>query len=275
MRRGGGRHARAAVERPFVGAAVAAVEETLVGLAAPADGGGVGGHGGAPDHGRGAEICRERRPPSSAQAPLPPSPPPPFVLIRAARFPLIAAGPPMPEAAAQPIRSNSFFSAGARRRRSRDRPRDRAGARPAARRDRADRLGEHRLQGGARGAGLGDDQQIRRRLSGPALLRRLPVRRHRRKAGDRARLQAVRLPLRQRPAQFRQPGQPGRVPGADAAGRHVHGARSRRRRPSHPRLAGQHVRALVQAASPTASTARRTASTWTRSSGSRASTSRS
>jgi glycine hydroxymethyltransferase len=39
------------------------------------------------------------------------------------------------------------------------------------------------------------------------------------KAGDRARLQAVRLPLRQRAAQFRQPGQSGRVPGADAAGR--------------------------------------------------------
>ena len=153
----------------------------------------------------------------------------------------------MPEAVAQPIRSNSFFSAALADVRSRDRPRDRAGARPPARRDRADRLGKHRLQGGARGAGLGDDQQIRRRLSGPALLRRLPVRRHRRKAGDRARLQAVRLPLRQRPAQFRQPGQPGRVHGADAAGRHVHGARSRRRRPSDPRFAGQHVGPLVQA----------------------------
>ena len=39
--------------------------------------------------------------------------------------------------------------------------------------DRADRVGEHRLQGGAGGAGLGADQQVRRGLSGPALLRRL------------------------------------------------------------------------------------------------------
>ena len=54
------------------------------------------------------------------------------------------------------------------------------GARSPARRDRADRLGEHRQPRGARGAGLGADQQIRRGLSGPALLRRLPVRRHRR-----------------------------------------------------------------------------------------------
>jgi hypothetical protein len=36
--------ARAAIERPFVGAAVAAVEERLVRAAGPADGGGVGGH---------------------------------------------------------------------------------------------------------------------------------------------------------------------------------------------------------------------------------------
>ena len=63
--------------------------------------------------------------------------------------------------------------------------------------------------------------------------------------------------------QFRQPGQPGRVPGADAAGRHVHGARPRRRRPSDPRLAGQHVGASGSSRSPTASTARRSASTWT------------
>ena len=81
--------------------------------------------------------------------------------------------------------------------------------------------------------------------------------------------------LRQCAAEFRQPGQSGRVHGADAAGRHLHGPRSRRRRPSDPRLAGQHVRPLVQAGRPTASTARRSASTWTRSSGSRASTSRS
>ena len=70
--------------------------------------------------------------------------------------------------------------------------RDRAGARPPARRDRADRLGEHRQPRGAGGAGLGADQQVRRRPAGPALLRRLPVRRHRRDAGDRPGQEAVR-----------------------------------------------------------------------------------
>ena len=57
--------------------------------------------------------------------------------------------------------------------------------------------------------------------------------------------QAVRLQIRQRPAELRQPGQSGRVPGADEAGRHVHGARPRGGRPSDPRLAGQHVRQVV------------------------------
>jgi hypothetical protein len=51
-----------------------------------------------------------------------------------------------------------------------------------------------------RGAGLGLDQQVRRRLPGQALLRRLRVRRHRRKARHRARLQTLRLRVRQRPA---------------------------------------------------------------------------
>ena len=58
-------------------------------------------------------------------------------------------------------------------------------------------------------------------------------------------------------------------------GRHVHGARSRRRRPSYARLAGQYVRQVVQAACPTASIARPIASTWIRSRRWRASTSRS
>ena len=63
----------------------------------------------------------------------------------------------------------------ARRRRPRNRPRDRTRTRPPARRDRAHRLGKHRLPRRARGARVGHDQQIRRRLSGPALLRRMPV----------------------------------------------------------------------------------------------------
>ena len=59
------------------------------------------------------------------------------------------------------------------------------GTHPPARRDRADRLREHRLQGGDGSPGLGTDQQIRRRLSGPALLWRLPVCRYSRKPRDR------------------------------------------------------------------------------------------
>ena len=89
--------------------------------------------------------------------------------------------------------------------------------------------------------------------------------------GDRARLQAVLLPFRQRPAEFRQPGESGRVYRADAAGRHVHGPRSRRRGTSDPRLAGQYVRPVVQAGLLWRSTARPIASTWTRSRRSRAS----
>ena len=46
---------------------------------------------------------------------------------------------------------------------------------------------------------------------GQALLRRLPVRRHRRAARHRPRQEAVRLRLRQRAAELGQPGQPGRV----------------------------------------------------------------
>ena len=120
------------------------------------------------------------------------------------------------------------------------------GTRSPARRDRADRVGEHRQPRGARGAGLGADQQIRRGLSGPALLRRLPVRRHGRDARDRARQEAVRRELRQRAAEFRQPDEPGGVPRAGEAGRHLHGARSRGRRPPDPRLAGQHLGQVVQ-----------------------------
>ncbi len=52
--------------------------------------------------------------------------------------------------------------------------------------------------------------------------------------------------LRQRPAELRQPDEPGGVSGAAAARRHLYGPRPRRRRPSHPRLARQHVRQMVQ-----------------------------
>ena len=52
--------------------------------------------------------------------------------------------------------------------------------------------------------------------------------------------------LCQRSTQFRQPDEPGGVSGAAAARRYLHGPRSRRRRPSHPRFARQHVRQVVQ-----------------------------
>ena len=117
---------------------------------------------------------------------------------------------------------------------------------PPARRDRADRLGEHRLPRRAPGAGLGDDQQVRRGLSGPALLRRLPVRRRRRDPRDRARLQALRRRLRQRAAELRQPGQPGGVPRAAQARRHLPRDGPLRRRPPDPRREAQHVGQVVQ-----------------------------
>jgi glycine hydroxymethyltransferase len=77
----------------------------------------------------------------------------------------------------------------------------------------------------ARGAGLGADQQICRGLSGQALLRRLRVSSTIAETLAIERAKAVRLRLRQRAAAFGQPGQPGGVPGAAAAGRHLHGPR--------------------------------------------------
>ena len=132
------------------------------------------------------------------------------------------------------------------RQRSRDRRCDRARAWPPARRDRADRVGEHRQPRRARSARFRADQQVCRGPAGKALLRRLPIRRYRRAAGDRAGDPAVRLCLRQCPAAFRRIRQCRSVHGADAARRYFHGAEPRRRRPSHPRLAGQPVGPLVQ-----------------------------
>ena len=122
----------------------------------------------------------------------------------------------------------------------------RLGTRPPARRDRADRVGEHRQPRGARGAGLGAHQQVRRRPAGPALLRRLPVRRHRRNIGDSARYQAFRMSIRKRAAAFGRLRQRGRLHGPDGAGRHLHGPQPRGRRASDPRLARQHVGQVVQ-----------------------------
>ena len=68
--------------------------------------------------------------------------------------------------------------------------------------DRADRVREYRQPRGARGAGLGADQQICGRLSGPALLPGLRAVGPGRDTGDRAGQAIVRLRLRQRPAAF-------------------------------------------------------------------------
>ena len=83
--------------------------------------------------------------------------------------------------------------------RSRDRRRPRRRAAPPAADAGDDRLGELRPPGGARSGRLGADQQVRRGLPRPPLLRRLRGGRRRRAAGDRPRQGAVRRRARQRP----------------------------------------------------------------------------
>ena len=70
----------------------------------------------------------------------------------------------------------------------------RTGARAAARPDRADRVGELHLAGGARGDRLDADEQVRRGLPGQALLRRLRGRRRDRGARARARARRCSAP---------------------------------------------------------------------------------
>ena len=91
------------------------------------------------------------------------------------------------------------------------------------------------------GAGLAAHQQVRRGLSGQALLRRLRVRRHRRAARDRPREEAVRRRRRQRPAAFGRAGQPGGVLRGAEARRHDPRHVAAARRPPDARLAGEHV----------------------------------
>ena len=85
---------------------------------------------------------------------------------------------------------------------------------PAARKPRADRLGELRQRGGSRSDGVRDDQQVRRRLSRQALLRRLRVRRRRGDARHRAPEEDLRRGARQRSAARGRAGQHGGVHGA-------------------------------------------------------------
>ncbi len=117
-----------------------------------------------------------------------------------------------------------------------DRPRTRRRHRrrtaPPAGRHRADRQREPGLRRGAGGAGIGPDQQIRRGLSRPPLLRRLRLRGRGGTTRHRPGEDAVPMRLRQRAAAFRRAGQPGGVPRAAEAGRHHPGHEPRCRRPS-------------------------------------------
>ena len=123
-------------------------------------------------------------------------------------------------------------------------------------------------------AGSRADEQVRRGLSGQALLRRLRVRRRRRVAGDRAREAAVRRRARQRPAALGRAGQHGGLHRGAQAGRHDPRHEPRARRPPDARppaeLLGQVLqhRALRRAQGRRAARLRRARSGW------RASTSR-
>ena len=131
-----------------------------------------------------------------------------------------------------------------------DRPRDlrrhRQGTRPPARRDRADRVGEHRQPRGARGAGLGADQQVRRGLPGKRYYGGCQY-------VDIAETLAIERVKKLFGAAFANVQPHSGAPANAAAfmalmqpGRHVPRPEPRRRRPSHPRLAGQRVRQVVQ-----------------------------
>ena len=125
-------------------------------------------------------------------------------------------------------------------RRSRGGPAPRRGAQPAADDPAADRLGELHVAGRAGRLGLGADQQVRRGLPRPAVLRRQPDHRRGRGPGPRPGHGAVRRRPRQRAAARRGQRQPGRVPGAARAGRDRARHAPRPRRPPDPRIAGLH-----------------------------------
>ena len=116
---------------------------------------------------------------------------------------------------------------------------DAGGDRTPGRPHRADRVRELREPRRARGAGFGAHEQVRRGLPRQALLRRLRVRRHRRGARDRAREEALRRRVRERPAALGIAGEPGRLRGGDEAGRRDARDVARPRRSSHARLGGQ------------------------------------
>ena len=124
--------------------------------------------------------------------------------------------------------------------------RDRAGISPPGRSHRAHRFGKLREPARAARARLGAHQQIRRRLSRQALLRRLRVRRHRRAACDRPREDALRRGLRERAAALGRAGEPGGLLRDAASRRYAARHGPGRRRPSHARRADEHQRPLLR-----------------------------
>ena len=100
--------------------------------------------------------------------------------------------------------------------------------------------------GRARGGRLGADEQVRRGLSGQAVLRRLRVRRRRRVARDRAREAAVRRRARQRAAALGRAGQHGRLHRGAQAGRHDPRHEPRARRPPHARPSAELLGQVLQ-----------------------------
>ena len=114
-----------------------------------------------------------------------------------------------------------------------------ARARAPAVGDRADRVGELHLAERARVGRIGPDEQVRRGLPRPALLRRLRGRRRDRDARDRAREVPVRRRARERSAACRGTGQHGRLLRALRAGRHRARDAARPRGASDARAPGQ------------------------------------
>ena len=134
----------------------------------------------------------------------------------------------------------------ARRCRPRGRRGDPGRAPPPAGHAGDDRVRELRAAGGPRVPGLRAHEQVRRGISGQALLRRLRERRRDRAARDRSRQGAVRRRARERAAARRRAGQRRRLPRAAAPGRHDHGPRAPARRPPHARDEDQRVGPAVR-----------------------------
>ena len=115
----------------------------------------------------------------------------------------------------------------------------------AARKYRADRVGKFHQPRRDGGAGQRPDQQIRRRLSGKTLVRRLRKCRYRRITRDRSRQALVRRRTRQRATTQRRAGEHGGLFLDAKAGRQDSDHESRPWRSSHPRASGEFFRQIL------------------------------